>query len=123
MARSTYTIKVTNSTKLKRQLKELPEELRTGIRKAVRSSAAAVRADARKRVRVDTGDLRRSIRYKTDRDGLGAVVKVHEYYGHFIEFGTSSIPAEPFLRPAAEAERKQFPSRISDDVRKALGLK
>jgi HK97 gp10 family phage protein len=118
-----YTIKVTNSTKLKRQLKELPEELRTGIRKAVKTSAAAIRTEARKRVRVDTGTLRRSIRYKVDRDGLGATVKVHEYYGHFIEFGTSSIPADPFLRPAAEAERQRFPTRISDDVRKALGLK
>jgi HK97 gp10 family phage protein len=118
-----YTIKVTNSTKLKRELKELPDELRKGIRKAVRSSASAIRTGARKRVPVDSGDLKKSIRFKTDRDGLGAVVKVHEYYGHFIEFGTSSIPAHPFLRPAAEAERKAFPTRISDDVRKALGLK
>ena len=117
-----YVIKVTNSTKVKRQIKELPDHMRDGLRLAVKASAKQLKADARKRAPVESGDLRRSIRYRVDKDGLGATVIVGEYYGRFVEFGTSSMEAQPYLRPAAALERARFRNRISDEVRQALGL-
>ena len=118
-----YTVKVAGSEKLERKLKQLPEHMQEGLRTAVRDSAKAIRADARTRVPVDSGDLRKSIKFRTAKGGLSATIRVDEFYGRFVEFGTTSQAAQPFLGPAAQAERTRFPGRISDDVRKALGLR
>lgn len=118
-----YSIKVAGSSKLKNQLKQLPEDLRAGLKLAVKASAAAIKADAKKRAPVESGNLKKSIRYRVDPDGLGATVRVDEFYGRFVEYGTTSQDPQPFMTPAAEAERTRFPGRISDDVRKAIGLR
>ncbi|THV27939.1 HK97-gp10 family putative phage morphogenesis protein [Glycomyces paridis] len=117
-----YTVKVANTHLLKRKLKELPDDMLVGLTVAVRAAAKQLKADARKRAPVRSGDLRRSIRYRMDRDGLGAQVYVDEFYGRFIEYGTKSMEKQPFLRPAAALERARFRNRVSDEVRKALGL-
>ena len=40
--------------------------------------------------------------------GLSARVGTNLEYAPYIEFGTSNTPAQPFLHPAAEAERDHF---------------
>lgn len=55
---------------------------------------------------VKTGRLRSSISHKQGRDSRGPYVDIGTSvkYGPFIEFGTSRMAAQPFLRPAfAEA--------------------
>lgn len=58
--------------------------------------------DARSFVPVDTGQLRDSIGYtynvKTKRLNLYA----DKYYALFVEYGTSRMKAQPFLRPALQ---------------------
>lgn len=56
-------------------------------------------------VAVDTGFLGAHIDKKVSRTRMDATVGVFDkdgYYGHFIERGTESITADPFLEPAAE---------------------
>jgi HK97 gp10 family phage protein len=45
---------------------------------------------------VDTGELRDSIQAESDRVTVGAP------YAAYVEYGTSHMSAEPFLRPAAD---------------------
>jgi HK97 gp10 family phage protein len=44
--------------------------------------------------------------------------KSHAFYGRFVEFGTSKMAAQPFLRPAYDAAR----SKAIDAARKRLNL-
>ena len=58
-------------------------------------------------VPVSTGRLQESIHYEEEADmSLKLVADAQaengEYYGWFVEFGTSRMPAQPFLRPAVE---------------------
>jgi HK97 gp10 family phage protein len=76
---------------------------------------------ARQLCPVDTGALRGSIRLEPEQPALRMTVKAGGgpvNYAHFIEYGTSRSPAQPFLTPAARAisVRKE----VSGEIRKAL---
>ena len=70
-------------------------------RKAIRCQAAAKRLCP-----VDTGRLRASIAWRMGHDfgGLYAIVGTNVHYAAPVEFGTRTMRARPYLRPAlAEA--------------------
>lgn len=56
---------------------------------------------------VDTGRLRASITHSLESDsrGLVGVVGTDVHYAPYVEFGTSRMAAQPFLRPALAAAR------------------
>lgn len=114
-----FTIEIKRA-KLREQLKQLPEDMRKSYRKSLREASMAVRRDARKLVPVRTKALRKSIKFKIARDGLSAIVRPTVYYGLYVEHGTERQEAQPFMRPAAAAEKKRFAGRISADLREAL---
>lgn len=58
--------------------------------------------DARSLAPVDKGDLRDSIDAKVLEDGTVAVV-IEDWKGHFFEFGTVKMRAQPMLIPAFDA--------------------
>lgn len=95
-------------------------KIERGALAAVEETAEAIRNDARDTVpRGETDRLHDSIGVK--RDGLKAEVGVMDrqaYYGLYIEFGTSSRPARPFLGPAAEGQRRKFVKRMGKHIRK-----
>ncbi len=63
---------------------------------------------AKGHVRVDTGNLRRSITHELAKDRIGWFVRVgtNVFYGIYQEVGTMFHSAQPYLRPALEAVRK-----------------
>lgn len=81
--------------------------------------ADSVVQDARAIVRIDTGSLQKSIR----RQHHVSQAQIHSIavtaggyitnsktgrivdYGHHLEYGTSRMPAHPFMRPALETNR------------------
>lgn len=58
--------------------------------------ATQVASDAASRAPVDTGTLRDSIIHD------GGRVYTDVEYAPFVEYGTSDMPAQPFMRPAAD---------------------
>lgn len=50
--------------------------------------------------------------------------KTHAFYGRFVEFGTSKMPAKPFLRPAYDAARRKAlqaaQDRMAKEINKAI---
>lgn len=69
----------------------------------VMEGAKIIADEARRLVPVDTGALKASIKERLDSGGstyAEASILVGEYYGVFVEFGTSKMAAQPFLRPA-----------------------
>jgi HK97 gp10 family phage protein len=119
------------------KLKALPAEIGSKgggpLRMALFTATKLVRDDAQSRAPVDTGRLQRNVIAFRDRDprssGLteqygityrrgkkGRDRKAYHtsargekdaFYGRFVEFGTSKSPAQPFLRPAFEAKKRE----------------
>lgn len=118
MARTTISIEGLNRLRL--QLNRVPAHIREGARDAIEESAEAVRDQVRREIRVNTGNLRRSVRIrKIGAHGLSADVgwfSRDDYYVKFQEFGTSSITADPVLTRASAAETARFPRRVRRHV-------
>lgn len=70
---------------------------------------AAIRVErmAKRLCPVDTGRLRASITHalESDAQGVLAIVGTDVHYAPYVEFGTSRMAAQPYLRPALAAAR------------------
>lgn len=108
---------VVGGDKLRRAMAETTGDIRAGIRSAVADTLDAIRDDARRQVPVDTGQLRDSLETMSHSGGMGGAVGAFgSAYAPFVEFGTSKMPARPYLLPAAERERQRLVRRLVDAV-------
>lgn len=87
---------------------ELLESIDGPVGKEILRRTLAVERAAKRLCPVDTGRLRSSITHEIQKDGRGlvGVVGTNVSYAAYVEFGTSRMRAQPYLRPAlAEASR------------------
>ncbi len=110
-----------------------PKLARNALRRGL-VAAGKVMVDAVKsRVPVDSGDLKRSIKARVSvspKKGSGSVKIGPAYggkgskdpgvYGRFQEFGTIHDPAQPFMRPAFDAESKKSLDVFTDVMREEV---
>lgn len=77
------------------------------VAKELARRAIKVDAAAKRLCPVDTGRLRSSITWTlaSDHKGLLAIIGTNVVYAPHVEFGTSRMRAQPFLRPALAAGR------------------
>lgn len=109
---------------LRRELRELDDEIQRGALRAVEESARAVQSEGRDTIRVRTGRARDKLKVRVREADLFADVGWSDpdvYYVKFLEYGTSSITAIPVLTMAAEKERRRFPDRVTQEVRQVIG--
>jgi len=97
---------------LNKALEKLPNKLQDrAVKNAMAAGAREIRDEAKRLVPVEPGSLRddivvsRTVKERGKRRRLKGSVVVGikdegRFYAHLIEFGTSRIPAHPFLRPA-----------------------
>ncbi len=120
------------------------------VRKAATAGARLIRDEAKSRVPVDTGLLKRNIVVKKFRDqgpgnvryGIGLVSSKAVYsnnktnrrkgrvgqsyyqdkafYGHMVEFGTRKMKARPFLRPAFESQKEKAVDIVKNTLKEEL---
>lgn len=118
-----FDIEVTGLAELESQLNALSTGgARRSLAKGLRGGANVVRDEARRRVRKRTGDTAKKIRVKNQGlkfDELTFSVGVNSV-GRWLEFGTSRMPAYPFLRPAAEAKAAEAVNVIRDITTTAI---
>ena len=135
---------------MKNKLQHLPSKIQNKIvTQATRRAAKEVQMEAKRLVPVDTGALKMSIKVikvkridtptghvkylimpvthlkKTRRvsvNGQKATLryKLYTYYGHMVEYGTSKMPAQPFMRPAAENTLQKAFNAFFSHVRNRL---
>lgn len=124
--------------KLLDSLKQFPKNIQKNILVgAVRAGAKPLVEAAKDYAPVDKGILKKSIgvnRKKTkDKNQVWFAVsprkggKYDGFYGHMVEFGTSKMAAQPFLRPAFESQdnvsidaaTKYMADRIDKEIEKA----
>lgn len=135
---------------LKALPKELGSKGGGPIKGSLFAATKIVRDEARLRAPVDTGKLQRNIvafrdpdprssgvteaYYITWRKGRRRGQKRRKdlatansdkdaYYGRFVEFGTSKMPARPFLRPAFEALKDQALQKFKNELARQISVK
>jgi len=118
---------------LERKLIEMgPKLARNGLRAAVSAGARVVTAEAKVRVPVDSGTMRRAIYSKQIREESGDSQQTFyvgvrhgkkeqkknrdAYYFPFVEFGTEKMAARPFMRPAFESTKEKSVGAIKDKL-------
>ncbi|HID8537164.1 TPA: HK97-gp10 family putative phage morphogenesis protein [Stenotrophomonas maltophilia] len=121
-----FDIHISGLAELERALLELSDRAaRRALRKGMRRGAIVVRNDARNRVRIARGKLRRSIRVRERSEEQGWMrfaveVPRSAFYGKFGEYGTSKMAAWPFMRPAAESKTEEAVSTMRDALGEAV---
>jgi HK97 gp10 family phage protein len=104
------------NSKFQEAIKQMQQKRDTAIKKV----SAIVEAEAKLRTPVLTGTLKRSITHQTEsnenesRGRVGTNVQ----YAVWVEKGSTTTPAQPFLVPAIEENIDQ----LREVVRKELGV-
>lgn len=81
---------------------------KNNVKAAVQASTLAIESGAKRLAPVDTGNLRSSIKGKVAGGGYEGEVTATAEHAPYVEFGTSKMPAQPFLLPAGEEETPVF---------------
>ena len=120
-----FKLKVTGDVQLNKAVDDLADDMQKEIFNAIDRSVEVVARDAEAGAPKDTGAGAAGIRTETGttRYGkpYGSVVcgEGDEYYMGFHEYGTSKMPARPFMRPAADNNRDNIVRWMRDAIRKA----
>lgn len=96
---------------------------RAGLLRGVQMGALLIENEAKARVPVRTGNLRRSINTQVEQRGnvVVATIGPSADYGVFIEFGTSRMGAQPYMRPALDLKRAEANEAIRREVARSIG--
>lgn len=109
-------LNVSGLDKLMAGLRHAPELVRQRSAKAVAASTLATEQRVRSLAPEDTGALKRAISSKSS-DLVGTVlIAPSAHYWRFVEYGTSRMAANPFVRTAAEVETGPFVDRMAQVV-------
>lgn len=106
--------------KLARDLELLPAKMAVAVKAVNAHAGAQMKARAQANVRVDTGRLQRSIKYRVTGNPLGkrgphqsVTMWTDVVYGPMQEFGTSTQPPNPALNNALEAETPAYLAELA----------
>jgi HK97 gp10 family phage protein len=97
------------------QLAALNQSLGAATQEAAMAAATVIEAEVRARAPVNTGALVASLDNKSARRQAQASATIQvehsgpdgtEHYAIFQEYGTSNMPAHPFMRPGFEAAQQ-----------------
>ena len=97
--------------------------------KALKNAAEPVLEDAKANVPVRTGKLKKGLKITNVKKKEGVkyiLVGVDRgdnseiFYGKFVEFGTSKMPAKPFLQPAYEKNKDNIQKTIANTLKEGL---
>lgn len=119
-------IELTGIDKLQKEINELGSKGARVENKALKMAGEHLAERMRVEVPERTGKLKESIEVsgvKTSKGKKKVEVGPTEYYGVFVEKGTSKMQANPFMARSYEGEKKQLQSIIISEIKKGLGLK
>ncbi|MEM2351789.1 MAG: HK97 gp10 family phage protein [Thermoproteota archaeon] len=125
-------VEIMGSAELIARLEGLTARLDGLSQEALKEVAEQIVEDAKALCPVDTGSLRRSIRFERDPSsgvivaaGGGGVInpktKCEVDYAAYVEFGTSRAPAQPFLQPALEKNVVGLEEILCRKIEEAVG--
>ena len=112
-----FTVTV-NMKGLNKYLSKLPGRVNGAIKNALRESSLKVQNQAKINAPVKTGNLRRGITHKVNRN-LTANIGTDVEYARIREYHTKRLP-HGYLRPALKINRKVIETIFNRHIKKAL---
>ena len=101
------------------RINAIPAAAETGLTAAALSAAESCAEAARALVPVDSGELRESIS-ASQAGSMSAQVTATAGHAAMVEYGTSRMPPQPYMQPAAQQARGEFTERAAAAVRGAV---
>lgn len=122
------TVQVQNLPALQRDFSNLTAKMQRGVlRDALRAAARPVVASAKTKVPVRTGALKKGISQRVSVKGSKAEAIIgfrrKDFYGRFIELGTSKMSAKPFLRPALDESQQKIEEAFAQAINRGIERK
>ena len=112
----TITMTVRGGEQLRRNLDRLAgAERRQAQRDGLEAGARIVETHSKILCPVDTGFLRNSITVD-EVTPVQAIIAPHTDYAEHVEFGTSRMEAQPYMRPALDEHEHEIVQAVSDTV-------
>jgi HK97 gp10 family phage protein len=112
----TITMTVRGGAELQRNLNRLTgAERRRAQQDGLEAGARIVETYAKLLVPVDTGTLKGSIMVD-EVTPVQAVIAPHTDYAEYVEFGTSRMEAQPYMRPALDEHEAEIVQAVRDTV-------
>jgi HK97 gp10 family phage protein len=111
------TYDVTGAEEFKAAMERFDSGMQRQVHERLANWAAEVKASARQRVPVKTGNLRSSIYSKISE--WVAEVGAEAAYAMFVELGTRYMRARPFLYPAVQEELPRLEAIICEAIETA----
>lgn len=130
MARNTLDVKLTGVKDLFRNLDKLEKKINNQLEGIIKKAAKIILDDMKKRVPVDTRQLKESLDIKKlevlkngIRIGIGPVGE-DVYYWFFVEYGTANMAAanqgKGFMRPAFDNNKDAVKKEIGKELKKLV---
>lgn len=98
------------------------------LEQAAQAGGQIVLEDAKNRCSVNTGALKASLHIekgKSKKPDVKQEVKIspgkQEYYGTFVELGTTRQAARPYLRPAVDKNKEKIAEAVTQEIARAIG--
>ena len=107
------------------KIQKIRSATKSAIEEALITSALIVERDAKINAPVDTGRLRASLSHTTENfgtDNPSVTIGTNTVYAAAQEFGTSKIPARPFLFPAFNNNKQKILKELAKAIKKGAGL-
>jgi len=112
----TITMTVRGGAELRRNLDRLAgAERRRAQQDGLEAGARIVETYAKILVPVDTGTLKGSIMVD-EVTPMRAIIAPHTDYAEHVEFGTSRMEAQPYMRPALDEHENEIVQAVSSTV-------
>jgi HK97 gp10 family phage protein len=115
---------------LEKQMKRFDNEIHKECKKVLRDSVKQVAKEARANAPKDTGEYKKSIKFKVSRSGLIAWAYAGRkgenskrgYLGHLLEFGTANgQKAQPHFGPALNKAKATFGNELKQGINRVRG--
>lgn len=87
------------------------------MKRIVKMNGAELQQKAKRNAPVDTGTLKRSIVLELKDDGMTAECAATAEYAPYQEWGTRYMEAQPYMKPAFNAQKEKFKSDMDKLVR------
>jgi len=100
---------------LNKQLENLGE---INIPRASLAGALVLQRYSQINAPVDTGFLRNSAESRKSQNG--AELEFAANYSYYVEFGTSKMEAQPYVRPAIDGHFKEIVEAVKEEVQKDI---
>lgn len=119
-------MKLDGMAELQRQIKQMDKKISDSTtEKALQQSAGLLKEKIETTAPYRKGTLSESIIMSDVKDGqinVGPDQQGKAFYGHFLEFGTSKMPAQPFMGPVYENNKTKVQEIMTDVIKKELGI-